>query len=393
MRILLVNDYATATGGAEVQMLMLRSALRERGHDARLFASSAGDPPDGAADDLCFGTTSALRTPLQLANPSARTRLRRVIAEFRPDVVHVRLFLTQLSPLIMPLVRDLPSLLHVAWYRPICPRGTKMLPDGRHCAHRAGVACRREGCLSLRAWTPAMLQLALMRRHLPAFTRIVTLSEPIRRRLVAEGIPVSEVLRNGVQDRAGRPALAGPPTVSFAGRLVPEKGADLLIRAFAALREAVPDACLLIAGEGPERSRLEALARDLGVAAAIEFTGHLARATVEDRLSAAWVQAMPGRWIEPFGNAGAEALMRGTSLVASEPGGAADLVRDSCGGVTVPRADVTALARALAERLADRSLCEAEGRRGRAWAMEHLRLDDYVHRVEGVYRDLIEAAA
>jgi glycosyltransferase involved in cell wall biosynthesis len=393
MRVLLVNDYATATGGAEVQMLMLRSALRERGHEARLFASSAGNPPAGAADDLCFGTTSALRTPLQAANPSAMIRLRRVIAEFRPEVVHVRLFLTQLSPLIMPLVRDLPSLLHVVWYRPICPRGTKMLPDGRHCEHQAGAACLREGCLRLRAWTPVMLQLALMRRQLPAFTRIVTVSEPIRRRLVAEGIPVSEVLRNGVQERPARPVLADPPTAAFAGRLVLEKGADLLVRAFASAREAVPRARLVIAGDGPERDRVEALAHELGVADAVEFTGLVDRATVEARLSAAWVQAMPGRWIEPFGNAGAEALMRGTSLVASEPGGPAEMVHESRGGTTVARDDVAALAAALRERLADRSLCEAEGRRGRAWAVEHLRFDDYVQRVERMYQDVIEAQA
>src|SRR4051812_44708893 len=91
MRILLVNDYATPEGGAEVQVQLLRRALRARGHDARLFASSAGGPAPGAADELCFGATSALRTPLQAANPSALLRLRRVLARFRPDVVHVRL--------------------------------------------------------------------------------------------------------------------------------------------------------------------------------------------------------------------------------------------------------------------------------------------------------------
>src|SRR3954471_4377221 len=103
MKILLVHDYAMPVGGAEIRTLALRSALRRRGHDARLLASSAGlKPGQSQADYLCFGTLSRYRTLVQTLNPSAAWRLRRVLAEFRPDVVHVRMFLTQLSPLILP---------------------------------------------------------------------------------------------------------------------------------------------------------------------------------------------------------------------------------------------------------------------------------------------------
>jgi glycosyltransferase involved in cell wall biosynthesis len=389
MRILLVNDYATADGGAEVQVQLLRSALRARGHDARLFASSAGGPAPGAADELCFGATSALRTPLQAANPSALLRLRRVLARFRPDVVHVRLFLTQLSPLILPALRQVPSVWHVVWYQAICPRGTLLMPDGRDCDHRAGLACAH----SLRplAWAPALLQRALLRGRLDTFTRTVTVSEACRERLVAGGLDVGQVLRNGVEERPARPPLGGPPTVAFAGRLVPEKGADLLLRAFAALD--VPDARLVVAGDGPERSRLAELTRELGVAQRVELAGALGRVALEERLSGAWVQAMPGRWVEPFGNAGAEALMRGTALIATAPGGAAELVSESGAGAPVARGDVSALTAALAARLSDRGRCEAEGARGRSWAFAHLRFDDYVERVEDLYRDVIAQAS
>jgi len=71
MKILLVSDYATPTGGAEIRMLDLRNGLRELGHDARLFASSAEPTPGNAADYKCFGTISSFRTLLQTANPFA----------------------------------------------------------------------------------------------------------------------------------------------------------------------------------------------------------------------------------------------------------------------------------------------------------------------------------
>ena len=95
MKILLINDYGTPVGGAEVLTLALRDTLRRQGHDVRLFASSAGSSPDSqAADYVCFGTLSRWRTILQTFNPWAYVRLRRVLQEFRPDVVHVRMFLT-----------------------------------------------------------------------------------------------------------------------------------------------------------------------------------------------------------------------------------------------------------------------------------------------------------
>jgi len=119
LKILLVSDYAPPIGGAEIMTLMLRDGLRERGHDVRIFASRAESSPDDThADYYCFGTTTTARTALQVANPWAYRRLRSVLAEFRPDVVHVKMFLTQLSPLILPLLRDVPTLHHVVWYRP-----------------------------------------------------------------------------------------------------------------------------------------------------------------------------------------------------------------------------------------------------------------------------------
>lgn len=110
MKILLVNDDAVRQGGAEILLLKLRDSLRERGHDARLFASNAKeDGKCSLADYTCRGTTSRFRTLLQVANPWAAIGLRKVLRSFQPDVVHVKIFLTQLSPLILPLLRDVPS--------------------------------------------------------------------------------------------------------------------------------------------------------------------------------------------------------------------------------------------------------------------------------------------
>ena len=370
MKILLINDYGTPTGGAELALLTLRARLRGLGHDARLFTSGAR--PGGArslADYQCLGTTSRWRTLLQSANPWAYWRLRQVLAEFRPDVVHVRIFLTQLSPLILPLLRDVPTVYHVAWYRPICPLGTKRLPDGHACAVRWGAACRRNGCLPWRDWLPLMMQMRLWWRWRDAFNVVVAESRHVQAQLGADGLGPVEIVPTGVPVRPLRPPLVSPPTVAFAGRLVPEKGADILVRAFARVAERIPAARLVIAGDGPERARLQQLVDAHPFAGRVVLTGALDREELERQFAGAWVQAVPSLWAEPFGLVAVEAMMRGTAVVATGTGGLAEIVQEGRTGFHVPPGDVAALADRLLAVLQDRDLAERLGRAGREVAL------------------------
>jgi glycosyltransferase involved in cell wall biosynthesis len=386
VKVLLVNDYGTPTGGAENQMLDVREGLRARGHDARLFASTARDfDAPSLADYSCAGTTSRFRTLAQSANPAAGVRLRQVVRDFGPDVVHVRLFLTQLSPLILPVLRDVPAVAHVAWHRPVCPTGTKVLPDGSPCTARAGGACLRNGCLPRRDFAPLMAQRSLMRRWWSAFDDVVTLSEPLAAELEADGLGPATVLPNAVRERPARPPLADPPTVAFAGRLDRVKGVDVLLRAFDRVAAAVPDARLLIAGAGPEAGRIAALAAASPVADRIDLLGRLDRDDLDRALAAAWVQAVPSTWAEPFGNVATEAMMRGTAVVASNHGGLGRIVREGVTGYRVPPRDPVALADSLIRLLSDRDAAERMGAAGRAEAIADYGMDAYLDRLTAIY--------
>lgn len=387
MKVLLVSDYATPTGGIEHMTLALRAGLRERGHDARFFSSTAR--PLGAAlrcDYACHGTVSPFRTLLQTANPWAARRLRAVLAAFRPDIVHVRLFLTQLSPLILPVLRSVPALLHVETYRPVCPTGTKLLRGGRHCDMRAGAVCRHNGCLALHDWVPLSLQMRLWKRWRDVFDRVITCSRWMQTRLRAEGLHADEVLPNGVPLRPARGALAGPPTIGFAGRLVTEKGADVLLRAIACIARDVPGLRLILAGDGPQRAALARLCTALGVEAHVSFLGHVDRTVLEQRFRSAWVQVVPSRWMEPLGNVALEAMMRGTALVASDAGGLNEIVHHDHNGILVTPGDAQALANALRMLLSDRKRAERLGKRGRELALAEFTQDIHVERCIRVYR-------
>ena len=387
MKILLVNDNAALVGGAEIMAQTLRHGLERRGHDVRLLATA--DPASAHQPDYpCFAAKPPLQVATQAVNPSARFALRRALREFRPDVVHVRMFLTQLSPLILPPLRDVPSLYHAVMYESICPTGLKLKPDGSSCHDPAGAVCRRD-CVSLKAWLPLMLKLHLWRRWRDSFNLVVANSEATRRRLEAEGIAVGAVVPNGVPMVPARSGPTGPPTVVFAGRLAPEKGVDVLLRAFAHLAAEVPDSRLVIAGDGPLRSQLAAEAAAAGLTDRVEFAGHLSRDAVERRFADAWVQAVPSTWDEPFGIVAAEAMMRGTAVVASASGGLAEIVVPGQTGALVRPGDATALAQALIPFLVDRAAADRAGRAGRDRALAHFGEDAFVDRFIAIYQRLM----
>jgi glycosyltransferase involved in cell wall biosynthesis len=390
MKILLINDYGAPIGGAEVLTFALRDELRRLGHDVRLFASSAGTgPASSEADYLCYGTLSRFRTLLQTLNPWAFVRLRRVLQEFQPDVVHVRMFLTQLSPLILPLLRRVPALYHVVWYRPICLTGTKLLPTGASCQSPAGWACHRNACVPLRDWMPLHFQMWLWRAWRHVFRRTVANSRAVQERLIADGIGSVEVIHNGVTVESLTRVLSPNPVAVFAGRLVSEKGVDVLLHAFAIVARELPEARLILAGDGPERAELAALAEKLDIATRVTFLGHLSKGEMERKFAQAWVQVVPSRWAEPFGLVAVEAMMRGTAVVASSMGGLNEIVRDGATGLLVPPNDSHALAEKLKEVLSDRVKAKTMGTSGRALAVTQFSLVRQCEQFVTLYQQMV----
>lgn len=386
MKVLIVHDYGVPVGGAELMSMALRDGLRRRGHTVRFFASRAKPLPlENVADDTCFGTMSPLRKLIQVANPSAVRSLRRLMEEVRPDVVHVRMFMTQLSPLILPLLTDVPSLLHVVNYDLICPLNTKVLPDGRPCQSQAGVACFRNGCLGPLGTARTIVQRSFWERWKSVFGLVVANSHWVKRRLTEEGVKVDEAVWNGVPVTSQRPPLTGAPVAAYAGRLVPKKGVHILIEAMARVASHVPQARLDIIGDGPERPGLERQAASLGLADHVKFHGHLSRDKMEEHIAGAWVQVAPSIWDEPFGLVAAESMMRGTAAVVSAAGGLAEQVIHGQTGFHVPPGNASALADVLIPLLQSREQAESIGSAARTHALANFTEDRVVERFLELY--------
>jgi glycosyltransferase involved in cell wall biosynthesis len=160
--------------------------------------------------------------------------------------------------------------------------------------------------------------------------------------------------------------------VGFAGRLVFGKGADHLIEAVARVSSEARIR-LLIAGDGPERSRLESLAHSLGVDDAVSFLG------LEHDMPAFWqvcdVAAMPStEFIESCPMTTLEAMASGKPIVATENGGLPELVIDAKTGIVVPPHNTLALSEALTFYAHNRDIAKLHGAAGRDRVVEHFHI-------------------
>lgn len=140
-------------------------------------------------------------------------------------------------------------------------------------------------------------------------------------------------------------------SLAFAGRLGIQKSLETAFKALAA----VPGATLAIAGEGPERDRLEQRARELGLDGRVRFLGALPRDRVLRLFRAADASLLPSSW-ENFPHTVVEALAVGTPVIATAVGGVPEVVHDGENGLLVPAGDAQALGEAITRFFSDAGL-------------------------------------
>ncbi len=174
-------------------------------------------------------------------------------------------------------------------------------------------------------------------------------------------------------DLRARYRLGERPTVLCLSRLVPRKGQDALIAALPAIRKRIDGAVLVIAGGGPYEARLRGLAQALDLTEHVVFTGSVPAAELAAHHTVADVFAMPCRtrgWgldVEGLGIVYLEASATGAPVVAGRSGGAPETVREGITGRVVDGREISEIADAVAEVLADRDRAAAMGAAGREW--------------------------
>lgn len=195
----------------------------------------------------------------------------------------------------------------------------------------------------------------------------------------------SSRIYNGVDRPALAPAPLPPtPHLLCLGRLIPAKGFDVALRAFAALIPQYPHARFTIAGDGASRDELVALAKDLGIAERVEFTGWIEPDDVPRLINESTVVVMPSRR-EGMPIVAVQAAMMARPIVATPVGGLPEVVLDGETGLLVPAEDSAALAAALRTLLDDPPRAATLGQNARAHADAVLQWERTVAQYHALY--------
>ena len=212
---------------------------------------------------------------------------------------------------------------------------------------------------------------------------------PDRVRVIHNGIRLERIAGVSPDVRAGIRAALGvapdSPVLLLVGRMHPIKGHRVMLQMLPDIVRRVPDATLLLAGDGPERAACEELSRALGLDRHVRFLGQ--RRDIPELLQASDVVVVPSQ-SEGLSLAAIEAHAAGRTVVGFDAGGISEVVRDGITGRIVPAGDREAFADAAASLLLDESGRAAYGREARVVA-RGFGLDAHVAALLDCYREIM----
>lgn len=403
MRLLSINNYHYRRGGAEVVFLEHNRLMEEIGWDILTFAMKhpknlPSDFDEYFVDEIEFGQTYGLLRKMRQAASliysfEARAKLRPLLAARRPDIAHVHNIYHHISPSFLPLLKQagIPVVMTLHDLKIACPAYT-MISQGEICERCRGgkiynVALRRCVKNSLTLSSLVMVE-TLVHRALDLYDRnvdrFIVPSRFYIDKLVEWGWPRERFVHipNFVNVDEFRPSHASGEGFLYVGRLSPEKGLDILLRAGAAAGQPVS-----LVGTGSEEPRLRSLAAETG--GDVRFLGYLTGEALHDAIRASRAVVLPSTWYENAPISLMEAYALGRPVIGTRIGGIPEMIRDEVTGLIVPPNDVTALAAAMTRLAAiPADSAEAMSRAARDFVENEFSADIYCSRVLALYAEL-----
>jgi glycosyltransferase involved in cell wall biosynthesis len=403
MRILFCNKYSVPFSGTEVYLFELMELLRSRGHDVALF-SMAEDPGQAAncyrtpfIDFKRVGTLAKIKLAAHaIYSTDVRRRLRETIADFRPDIAHVRNIYHHLSPSILWEFHShgIPVLYHVNDFKLICP-SYNLVAHGEVCNECRGGQFWRAmttGCYEGRRAASAVLVAEAyfhkwLRTYRTCVTKIVAPSEFARQKLVENGWDRDriEVLHHfqKIPLNIGSTPAPEASAVLYFGRLSREKGLISLLNA----AKDLPSIPIMIAGQGPQRQELQKLVEKLRLSN-IQFLGHVQGNTLAQALAASRFTVFPSLAYETLGKAILESYA-GRAVVATDLGPRRELVIPRKTGLLYAPGNAEQLSDAIQSLYTQPLLARQMGLAGRDLVEERHSPEKYYDALLEIYREMV----
>lgn len=370
MNILMINKFLYPRGGSELVMFQQAHYLRERGFQVSFWGMSHPEnivefahPLRERDFDQASGVSKLGLFFSTIWSGEARKNIRDLLSEHTFDIAHIHNYHHQITTSILPdLHRHMPIVQTLHDYKPICPNYRLYRDrDGQPCRdclphnyyHAIRHRCHKGSLAkSLAVSLQCYVDFALKRDRL--IDHYIAPSNFMRDLMIEAAIDPAKVsvLENSIGTHELSPDRESRHFFIYFGRLVPEKGVDIALRAF----QSVPEPFrLIVVGDGPARTDLEQLRETLSCRDRIEFQPHVPQDRLFPLLEQAWASLHPSRWYENCPLSILEAQERGVPVIAARIGGIPELVSDDDGLLFNP-ADVSDLAEKMVRMGTDKKL-------------------------------------
>ncbi|MBH8571947.1 glycosyltransferase family 4 protein [Nostocaceae cyanobacterium CENA369] len=304
--------------------------------------------------------------------------------------------------MLMDLRLECPAIFTLHNHSSYCPSGTKYLADrGRLCdrpmnflgctwGHLIDACGSRRPQNILQDWWNAYHPLEILKKlKIP----VIANSDYVRQQVIMSGLSPERVftLRCGVQSPKSATAPLSWEThqnqrILFAGRIVPYKGIEWLIKALAKTDSQIH---LDIAGDGWGKPAMEKLAHQMGLSDRITWHGWCNGDKLEALYQQCFAVVFPSVWPEPAGLVTLEGYARYRAVIASAVGGIPEHMRDGETGILVTPNDIQQLAAAINELASNYQKSRHMGEEGQAWFQKEFTIDVHVQQLEKIYERTI----
>jgi glycosyltransferase involved in cell wall biosynthesis len=405
MKIILCHNQFQITGGAEFFYHEVGRVLQENGHEVAFFSAEDQSSTDSAwsnyfpaVADYSSGSqlSRALALPNMIYNRQAKERMGQLIRDFKPDLIHAFAIYVKLTPSILDAAREagVPVVMSCNDYKLICPN-YKLFHHGHVCEACKGgkfyQAVVNRCCHDSLAYSVASSLEAYAHNAMNIYRKNVHTF------LFASEFMASKTkdfwgdekfrwrkLNNPFNAKKFEYSEISENYILYFGRLIDEKGVDVLLSAMALL----PDVRLIVVGDGPDRAVLEQQSQEQGLKQ-VEFAGPKWGSELDIILSRCRFVVVPSLWHENFPYVILQAFAFGKPVVGSMRGGITELVSHGERGLVYESTNAQALAANIRQLWDDQAATLSMGRAAKDYVDEAFNDETFYMNLMAIYQEVL----
>ena len=394
MRILLVNKFHYLKGGSEKYYFELANLLKEKGHQIAFFSMrndkniSTGEK-EYFVEEIDLNTGSKLKALDVIYSKENKKKMTETLEDFKPDIVHINNFQRQLSESIIEAIKEknIPIVFTAHDVQAVCPAIT-MLDNNKEicelCKKGKYINCIKKGCVKnskLKSILGAVEAeyYRIKKVYDKKISYIITPSEFYKQKLIEDGIKENKIgaIHNFIDVREYNLQIEDEGYGLYVGRLSKE--------AFSSLQNKK----LYIAGDGPEKEKIEKIIKDRHLEENIKLLGYLNQNQVKEYIRKSRFVVVPSIWYENCPYSVLETLAIGKPVIGANIAGIPELVQDKVNGLTYQYDDIRELEEKMKLLFENKELADEYGRNAKNIAKKEYSKNEYYNKIIKIYEKLI----